>query len=264
MQFYKLKANISRLTVVVYLWSLSFFCFSSEVFATTLDNSTSIRQGFSIGNVDSRSYDASIFNAFAPFSGFLDPNFFSISSFDGGPIGSFLDFVFLSEAAFYDGNHLPGVGNSFGVLDSQGKFQTVFDAPAGPGNIAHIFQDTTDTFTLALKSPTGLYSSIDSNTPDQTAHLLGAKVIKSGQVQIPHANLLGASLSVNLQLGDLLVFTEDLPLLPAGASGVQSDFDFNDLVVAIHQTPIPEPASILLLASGLLFLLAQYRRRVVS
>jgi len=237
---------------------------ASSSHAVSLDGANSIRTTPSLTN----SYDDPSFNAFAAFNAFTSTDTLAFSAFTGGFAGGAqLSFFMMSEVAYFDGNHVPGLGNKFGLIDSANNFQTVFDTGANPGDSHTMFQGESQSFTFGLLSPEGLFSSIDGNNPDGgAAHLVAKKVEKSGQVFIPKTTLMGGSLYFDLLAGDYILFWEDL--LNKGNvfnhAGLPSDFDYNDLVIVVRQTAVPEPSSYLLLGLGALAMMMFRRSRNVT
>ncbi|MDD2942347.1 MAG: PEP-CTERM sorting domain-containing protein [bacterium] len=227
----------------------------SYAVATDINGALSDRGGaFALGNVDARSYDGPGFDAFQPFNSFVGSEILAINSFTGGALGSRHEFFLLSEVAHYDGYMIPGVGDEFGVLDSNNDFATILPKEFRPGDSAVITQGANEELTLALKSPEGMFSSVDGDNADGAAHLLGKRVEKAGTVFIQHADLYGGSLTFDLQVGDIVLFIEDL-LLSGNMlyGGMDTDSDYNDLVVVMRSEPLPEPATLFLLgAAGLL------------
>lgn len=218
--------------------------------AVSLGSSFTPRAGFTLGNVNDRSYDGHGFDAFLPFSSFIDPQIFQSNTFTGDPAGSSVDFFLLSKVAFYDGT-VPGLGDSFGVFDSIGNFIPVFEPSATVGLAANRTQGAGEQLTFGIKSPEGLFSGIDSNNSDGAPHILAMQVTTPGLVSIDNATLSGAMLNFNLQVGDIILFLEDL--LASGnmlGSGIPSDFDYNDMVVVVRTTAVPEPGTLMLLGLG--------------
>ncbi len=234
--------------------------YSATANAVTLENAITPRFGVTVGDVDELSYDGTPADAFKPFVAFTAPELLAFSSFTGSEQGaSVLEFHLLSELAYYDG-HISGLGDRFGVLDSSGNFNAIIGASANPGFSTTVIQDSDEEFTLAIRSPEGVFSSVDADNQDKAAHLIGLVVTQAGLVTIPRANLYGAMSTFNLQVGDVIIFLEDL--LSQGnilQNGLPSDFDYNDMVVVVRSTAIPEPATALLLASGI-YMLGRKRR----
>ncbi len=237
----------------------------TNAYSSPLNENLTNRPGFSVSGVNATSYDSPEFNAFSPFDGFLSSEISAVNTFTGGKNGSNLEFFFLSEAAFYDGNHGAGA-NNFGITDQDGNFTSVVDsATADAGFSTQIFQEAGDELSFTLKSPESDFSSTDSKNSDNQAHILGREVTKNGSVTIDNADLQGLSASVtfNLLVGDVVLFIEDLL---AGDNMLFSDFfpgdfDYNDMVIVVRQTEVPEPATAALLGFGLLGAGARGRKR---
>ena len=256
-----MKQQHKRILLLVPLLTVFYFTVLNSIAeATPLHASLSNRVAFSLGNLDLNSYDGPGYNAFLPYQAFTSGELLQVSSFTGSPLGgSKMQFFTMSEVAYYDG-HIPGLVDSFGVLDSQGHFTSALSAASGIGATSELIQGVNDELTFAIRSPEGTFSSIDGNNPDQAAHIVAMEVTKAGQINISNANLLGAFHSFNLQIGDIVLFLEDLR---AGRNilknGLPSDFDYNDMVVVVRSQAIPEPATVVLLSAGL-FAFARRRR----
>lgn len=230
--------------------------------AATLLDSLSVRVGFTPpGSINSGSYDPLQYDAFAPFAAFVAPELYQINSFTGHPNGSTLQFTLLSNASFFDGRQVAGLGDNFGVLSSGNVFTSLLNSTlVSVGATASIQQAAGETLTLALQSPIHSLplTSIDGNNPDGQAHLLGMRVVQDGQVTMGSTSAFYtfSPFTVNLLAGDLLLFWEDLLLMPTLApylGMIAGDFDYNDFVVLVRQipnTPVPEPTTALLLGSG--------------
>ncbi|MCB0322793.1 MAG: PEP-CTERM sorting domain-containing protein [Bdellovibrionales bacterium] len=238
----------------------------SSAEAVTMTNAGSARAGFSfpLGDVSKSSYDGPAFDAFKPFAGFTGSEILQLNSFTSHEQGSMLEVFLLSESAYFDGRD-PNFANNFGVLDEAGNFISILDsASAKPGDSGSILQGSNDAFTFALKSPEALFSADDKDNKDGMAHLVAQRVEKDGEVLVDPTSLRNTPpLSFQLFEGDMIIYIEDMlaqfnqQFLNVPALG---DFDYNDMVVVVRQTEIPEPASVVLLGSALLGF-GRFRRR---
>lgn len=237
---------------------------STVASATTLGDAAGIRGDFILGDVDGHSYDGTGFDAFKPFNGFTGADILQFGSLTGGEQGSVLQFFLLSEVAHYDGNILPGQGDGFGLTDANGNFISLLGPNAGLGSMAEYTLGAGEQMTFALDSPESMFSSIDSENADGSAHMLGLQVMQDGLVTIPSANLFGDMMTFNLLAGDYIIFIEDL--LASGNmlyGGMPSDFDFNDMVIIVREQAVPEPATYMLIALGMLMVYYHKRRQAV-
>ncbi len=260
-------SNRRELSGLIALIAILIVCPFASAKAVPLDEATSVRSSFEfpLGDVDKSSYDGSGFNAFKPFSSIVGSDLLSVSSFTGQEFGSHLDFFLLSESAYFDGLGDPNISNKFGVLDSQGNFSTVIDSStANPGAVGSLDQGEAQEFTFALNSPEGLFSAIDADNPDDKAHILAMEVTKAGTVFVDPTSLRGSPpIAFDLQVGDIILFIEDM--LASGNErflGVpfDSDFDYNDFVVVVRQSQVPEPSTMLLFGSAIVGLLHRRSR----
>lgn len=228
--------------------------------AVTLSEATSIRSGFQfpLGDPTSTSYDGPHYDAFAPFQGIFTSQVLSLSSFSGQVGGSTLEAFILSESAYFDGEANPSLANNFGVVDSQGNFTSIVNSAfARPGDGGSIQQGEDQLFTVALQSPEALFSANEKDNPDGQVHFIAREVEVDSEVKITPVSLSDKGpLTFQLFAGDVVLFIEDMLAannLNLSVVPFLGDFDYNDLVVVLRQSAnIPEPASMLLLASALL------------
>lgn len=236
--------------------------------AVPLGDSLSVRPAVQsiIGKVDTVSYDGPGYNAFSPFAGGVNSqDVYKVDSFTGHDRGSHLEVFLLSEIAAFDGNHDPSIANQFGVLNSNGDFISLINSAVDdPLASASITQAPGEELTLALKSPEGLFSSIDADNPDKAMHILAKKVESDREIEVPSTTLQSTDpLKFSLLAGDIILFIEDMliagnePLLGVPST---SDFDYNDMVVVVRQVEVPEPATVLLFGP-ILFGLRRLKRK---
>lgn len=254
-------AQVKTISFQLVLLTLSICLSGSAAFAVTINSQ--VRAGFDVSGVDQRSFDGPGFNAFNPYQAFTDGSIYSLDTIIGQGRGTNLQFFMLTEFASFDGRF--GPRNQFGGVDGSGVFQSLIDtATNDPLATASIDLAAGEQFTVALNSPEGLFSSIDSENADKAAHILALRVDQAGTVKLPQTRVVPtAALAFDLLPGDFIIFIEDL--LGAGNNPfgglvpLAGDFDYNDMVLVVRASEIPEPASALLLLSGLGAFV--YRRR---
>ena len=240
---------------------------------------------------DARSFDGLGFDLLADFSEFTSGELFQVDPFAPLSGSSSIEVTLLSEVCGFCGQE-PDFTDSFGLLGPDGEFVSIIDGgPAVAGDTASIEIEGDGEFTLALQSPQTILSAVDADNEDSSAHILAAVVENSGTAVIDNADLFGASLAFDLEVGDILIFVEDLlasgntvPFVPEAG-----DFDFNDLVFVVREvalggtigaleegegetalpdlvdaepgaaTEVPEPSTYLLLLLGLFGFAARSR-----
>lgn len=199
-----------------------------------------------LGTVNDRSYDPADFNAFAPFGGLVNTaDALVLDAFSGSSLGSEVSITLLAEAAGYADR------NEFGIVNGEGVFETLLTGADTIGDTGSTTVGPEDSYKFALNSPEGQFTTSSTDNPDAANHITALEVTTAGTVTIENATLSGASFTFDLLVGDLLLFIEDKELLSSDPSvGLPSDFDYNDMVVVVRETDIPEPASALLFGLG--------------
>ncbi|OVE79999.1 hypothetical protein BVY02_01680 [bacterium J17] len=231
------------------------FAIPSSAFATSITANSNVRAGFSAADIDSDgvSYDGPGWDSRGPFDAFSNGNVLELGSFIGQQN---IEVTMLSEYACYDGR-MQGVANNFGVLDGNGDFISILDSQtAGAGDTGSITQNVGDEFTFALKSPDTIFSSKDSDNVDGRAHLLGLEVTQAGTISFDGDLTRTSTITYDLKVGDIVILIEDMMTDQNSSFGGMipglGDFDYNDMVVVVRATPVPEPGTMLLMSLGLL------------
>ncbi len=230
---------------------------SAEVSASPLLDSLSNRGSFTVNS--SNSYDGPASSTLSFISTFSDGNLYQMDSITESAKGTNYSAFLISELACYDGNDIPGFANQFGTVDSSGKFSSIINTdkidPIASGSFT---AGAGSKFDFALKSPEGLFYSKDSkNTIDNgAAHMIAVKITKDGLLNLPSSLSLrnnGKPLSFQLFVGDTVLFLEDMLTSGNIASGLipfAGDFDYNDMVVVVRASAVPEPSTMFLLGSA--------------
>lgn len=208
-----------------------------------------------ISSVDERSYDTPEHNAFVPFESFTDTaNALILDSFVTTSDALHLEATLLSESAGYANR------NAFGVVDSSGSYSQILGGSNVPGDTGDLIIDGEQESKFALKSPQGIFTTSDDDNPDRSTHIVALEVTTAGTIFIEPTTLSGGSLTFDLLVGDILLFMEDLLVLGNINNKNPSDFDYNDMVVVVRSSEIPEPATSLLFGMGLASLFMRRRR----
>lgn len=236
--------------------------------ATSVDDAATVRAGFSVNGIYTDSYDVEAeFNAFTPYAGITGADALQIGSFSGGAFGNQLQVTLLNEFAFFDGNHGIG-GNNFGVVDQNGNFISIIDsAVANAGYTNSITQNASDSYTFALRSANhDQFSAIDTqNADNKSAHLVAQRVEKDADITINFTDLDGVAspFTFHFLAGDYILYMEDLAAVGLNPliGGRPWDFDYNDMVVVVHASQLPEPSTMLLMTAGLAGLGVSRRRK---
>ncbi|MCC6220411.1 MAG: PEP-CTERM sorting domain-containing protein [Deltaproteobacteria bacterium] len=258
--FYKIKSLLSVMLVVLVVGIVP-----SGVLAVSLDSATTVRSDFSFGD---NSFDGPNFtpfgsdNLFQHFDPFTDGSLLEVDSFTGGELGQNLELFNLAELASFDG-YAPAMSNSFGFVDSSDNFLSLLNAGDNPGASAIYSQASGEELTFALQNSDGTLLSVDSRNEGNAVQMLGTWITEGGNLNVPISNLHGFSgaITFDLMVGDLVLFIEDLkPDANHPEFGVfGSDFDYNDFIVVVRGSPIPEPSTVVLFALALGTLLVWHR-----
>lgn len=208
---------------------------SSQASATSFNEAITIRDGsFAqlLSGAPGRSFDGPGFTPFEVLAPYLAAGeYLAFGEFDEQT--TFGVQLTLEVTAYHN-------ANNFGVANANGGFTSLIGGADVPGSSRTVTVGAGDNH-LAIVSPSGTFSSIDSENVDGLPYIFGQRVIQDGTVSI-----LGNTF--NLTAGQFFIFFEDL----AGRYPV-SDQDFNDgwILVSAQGSQVPEPATMSLLAAGL-------------
>lgn len=209
-------------------------------------------------DVDERSYDAPEFNAFTPFDNVADiSNVLMLDSFFPDSGGTQLEVTMLSEAAGYADR------NAFGIVTNGGYNEVLSGSDTIGDSGTIVLDEGNGESKFAMNSPQGIFTTDNADNADGATHIVALEVTQSGSVFIENATLSGASFVYDLLVGDLVLFMEDLLVVGNVNNLNPSDFDYNDMVVVVRQSEIPEPATAVLFTIGVLGMGLRRRKQSV-
>lgn len=238
---------------------------ATSLVINNLIEATAVRENFALGDVDGRSYDGPGHHAFTLFQDFASSDLLQIGSFQGAPAGTSLELTVVTALGGYSSGTM-GVVNEFGFLDSSDEFSAVFNFDEHSLGSSTVYEQSAgEELTFALNSPESIFSSIDQDNVDGAAHILATSVHQGGRITIDEADMFGNSISFDVQIGDMILFIEDMMAHGNSMDFVADagDFDYNDLVVVVRATDsVPEPGSLLLLFGALGFGATRKKRQV--
>ena len=207
---------------------------SVDAFATTFEDSIDVKPGTFdnfINGADDRSFDGTGTSALGAFDAFVNAGeYIDFGIFD---VATTFEAQLLFEMTAYDDL------NEFGVLDETGGFTSLIVGSDVAGSSRTVDIAAGGSNRLAVRSPDGTFSSVDSDNTNGLSYVIGQRILQDGFVK-----LFGNEFAVTA--GQFVVYFEDL----AGAMP-QSDQDYNDGVLLLTVTEVPEPATLSLLLAGL-------------
>ena len=228
----------------------------SSAHASALTDSLINRPGFSYN--PGNSYDGPGRDSLSFFTSYGDGKVYQLGTIASQPVATTYTAFLISELACFSGDDANFQGaftNKFGHEDVGGTFVSSIDSDnINPVASASFTQEAGQDFNFALKSPEGLFYGKDSlNTDGASAHMLALNVTTAGTINIGESTLFGnGPISFNLEVGDVILFMEDMKFNGNTFIPLNSDFDYNDMVVVLRASAIPEPTTMALLSLGVL------------
>lgn len=247
---FKFKKIIRSSAVLVTLFAVS------QANASSITDALVERTGFTYNAKGS--YDGAGRDTLSFFSSFTDGKFYQLGTIASQSVDVTYTSSLISELACFSGDdpNFQGANtNKFGYKDVGGSFAEAIDSDnKNPLSVGSFTQVAGQDFDFALKSPEGLFYGKDSlNTDGGSAHMIGLKVTTAGTINLGETTLFGnGPLSFNLQVGDVILFIEDMRAAGNQLIPLTGDFDYNDMVVVLRATEAPEPATVALLGFGML------------
>ena len=241
------------------LTSLALLLLASNANASPLTDALIERPGFTYN--PSNSYDGPGRDSLSFFSSFTDGKFYQLGTIAAQSTSFNYSASLVSELAAFSGDDANFQGaftNKFGYENIGDTFAELIDSDnKNPLSEAGFTQVAGQDFNFALESPEGLFYGKDSlNLDGGVAHMIGLKVTTAGTVNLGETTLFGnGPLSFNLEVGDIILFIEDMKAAGNLALPLTGDFDYNDMVMVLRASSsveVPEPATIALLAFGML------------